>query len=235
MEQIMKLDDINLPSHVKVSFIQKQYYSKYFCKLVLQIDKSKVSQSIYRDYGWKWNRARYQEIATLSKNLCTQIEIILKDLEFKIRRENTEVSIFFNDESVVELLVKNLKGRIIELYRPLNEAHKEVVVESRRIRVRKSLFEKCFKYKVYLVTRWELREDRYKEFKDWIDTMDNPFEERWKLNTGLYRMFNPKASVRSAGYTMAIYLNDPEDLMMCQLKFNDKIQYIEEAVLLQDL
>jgi len=37
------------------------------------------------------------------------------------------------------------------------------------------------------------------------------------------------------GYTVAIYLNDPEDLMMCQMKFHNEIHYIEEAVLLSNL
>jgi hypothetical protein len=232
----MTLDDIKLPASVKVNFIEKQYYSKYFCKLVFQIDHSKIKSPISHE-KWTWRyREQYSEVAVLNKKLCKGILKTLGDRDVRIRREGDELSVFFNDEEVLQLLTRQFSARIVEFYRPLNEAHKEVVVESRRIRVRKSLFEKHFKFKVYLSNEWALRERRYKEFQEWTDSMDNsPLYQRWKLNSGLLRMFNPRASVRSAGYTMAIYLNDPEDLMMCQLKFNDKIQYVEEAVLLQDL
>lgn len=236
MAPTMTLDDIKLPSKVKVNFIEKQYYSKYFCKLVLQIDHKKVKSPVdQKKWSWKY-RQQYSEIAVLNRQLCKDITKTLDGQDIRIRRESDEVSVFFNDEEILQLLVSTFSDRMIEFYRPLNEAHKEVVVESRRIRVRKSLFEKHFKFKVYLSNEWNLRERRYKEFQEWLESVDNsPLYQRWKLNSGLARIFDPRASIRSAGWTMAIYLNDPEDLMMCQLKFNDKIQYIEEAVLLQDL
>ena len=233
----MTLDDIQLPSWVKVNFIEKQYYSKYFCKLVLKIDTSKIKSTgqKYEYDRWSYRYKHNSEIAVLNKKLCKDILGHLTGKDYRLRREGKEVAVFFNDEEILQVLKEQLSKRIIELHRPLNDAHKEVVVDNRRIRVRKSLFEKQFKFKVYLSNDWNLREHRYKEFQEWVDSLDNPFRERWRVNCGLERMFNPKATIRSAGYTMAIYLNDPEDLMMCQLKFNDKIQYVEEAVLLQDL
>jgi len=234
----MTLDDIQLPSWVKVNFIEKQYYSKYFCKLTLAIDSSKIKSTgqKYEYDRWSYRYKHSSEIAGLNKKLCKDILRVLGEKDYRLRREGKDVSVFFNDEEILQVLKEQLPGRITEFHRPLNDAHKEVVVDNRRIRVRKSLFEKQFKFKVYLSNDWNLRERRYKEFQEWVESMDNiPFEQRWKLNSGLLRMFNPRASVRSAGYTMAIYLNDPEDLMMCQLKFNDKIQYVEEAMLLQDL
>jgi hypothetical protein len=233
----MTLDDIQLPAWVKVNFIEKQYYSKYFCKLVLAIDASKIKSTGQRyEYDrWSYRYKRHSDIAILNKKLCKEVLGLLGEKDYRLRREGKEVAVFFNDEEILQVLKEQLSKRITEFHRPLNDAHKEVVVDNRRIRVRKSLFEKHFKFKVYLTNEWTLRERRYKEFQEWIDSMDNPRKERWKLNHGLTRMFNPKANTRTAGYTMAIYLNDPEDLMMCQLKFNDKIQYVEEAVLLQDL
>lgn len=236
----MKLDDIPLPAGIKVKFIQKQYYKKYFFKLLLQIDTSTVPPNapfISKSYwvpAYERHRNSY-EIRRRQTSLANKIKALLVNHDAKFRSEHTDIAVFFNDEEILKILVDNLEDRIIELHRPLNEAHKDVLDQSRRIRVRKTLFEDRFKFKVYLTNSWKIREQRYIDFKEWLMDMGDVSGNRWATNSTLTRMFDSRYTMRSMGYTAAIYLNDPEDLMMCQLKFNDQIQYIEEAVLLSDL
>jgi hypothetical protein len=237
----MKLDDIKLPAGVKVKFIQKQYYKKYFFKLLLQIDTSTVPSTsapfISKSY-WasplERQRSSY-EIRRRQNSLANKIKTLLVNHDAKFRSEHTDIAVFFNDEEVLKILVDGVKDRIIEFHRPLNEAHKDVLDQNRRIRVRKTLFEEQFKFKVYLTNSWKVREKRYADFREWLQDMEDADGNRWATNSTLTRMFDPKYTLRAMGYTVAIYLNDPEDLMMCQLKFNDQIQYIEEAVLLSEL
>lgn len=239
--QIMKLDDIKLPAGIKVKFIQKQYYKKYFFKLLLQIDTlmpSGIPAMSSTSSYWSTPGDRYRnsfEVRRRQNALINKIKSLLTNYDVKFRSEYTNVAVFFNDEEVLKILVSSIKERIVEFHRPLNEAHKDVIVDNRRIRVRKTLFEDRFKFKVYLTNSWKVREKRYAEFKDWLDGIEDTDGTRWSTNATLTRMFDTRYSLRSMGYTVAIYLNDPEDLMMCQLKFNDQIQYIEEAVLLSDL
>lgn len=235
----MKLDDIKLPDRVKVKFIQKQYYKKYFFKLLLQIDTSNVPNAAYlaKSY-WAPTFERHQksyEIRRRQNALANKIKTLLVNHDAKFRSEHTDIAVFFNDEEVLKILVDDVKDRIVEFHRPLNEAHKDVIDQNRRIRVRKTLFEDRFKFKVYLTNSWKVREKRYIDFKEWLTDMDDTNGDRWATNSTLTRMFDSRYTLRSMGYTVAIYLNDPEDLMMCQLKFNDQILYIEEAVLLSEL
>jgi sRNA-binding regulator protein Hfq len=236
----MKLDDIVLPACIKVKFIQKQYYKKYFFKVLLRIDTAPTragAPMLGKSY-WMSPADRHKnswEIRKRQNALSGDIKLLLENYDVKFRSEHTDIAVFFNDDEVLKILASNFTERIVELHRPLNEAHKVVIGQNRRIRVRKTLFENHFKFKVYLTNGWKVREKRYNDFKDWLENIEDADGTRWATNSTLSKMFDAKYSMRGMGYTVAIYLNDPEDLMMCQLKFNDKIQYIEEAVLLGDL
>ena len=55
------------------------------------------------------------------------------------------------------------------------------------------------------------------------------------LNGIMYEFFNTEYNTKRIGWTAAIYLNDPSDLMMFQLRFDDDIMKIEEAILIDNL
>jgi hypothetical protein len=97
--------------------------------------------------------------------------------------------------------------------------------------VRKSLFEGKYKFKIYFKSDWKEKAERYPKIKEWVDSLQCDY----KLNNILEGFFNTKRPIRNLGYTIAVYLNDPGDLMMCQLRFNDSILKVEEAVLLEEL
>ena len=219
-----------IPKTVKQFNIERKYYKKYFYKIVLKVDESKLKPGaprIYRSWG-------YSELYTLRQELLNEIvNLPLQDADCKIRSEYRFISVFTNDVKFIELLFSDLGHRIIEYHRPVNENHREVMDQNRRIRVRKQLFENQFKYKVYFSQDWKYRTDAYADIKLWLDSIENINETRWAVNKTLQQYFNSQRGYK--GYTVAVYLNEPEDLMMCQVRFHNEIEYIEEAILVSSL
>lgn len=219
-----------IPNYVKQFSIERKYYKKYFYKIVLKVDDSKIKPGvprIYHPYGFS---ALYSARQDLIKEIAA---LPIQDADCKIRSESRWVSVFTNDTAFIELLFKDLGHRIHEYHRPISDNHKEVVDENRRIRVRQRLFENQFKYKVYFSQDWKLRSDKYSDVKLWLAGLDNIDGTRYAVNKTLRQYFNNSAGYK--GYTAAVYLNDPEDLMMCQMRFHNEIDYIEEAVLISSL
>jgi hypothetical protein len=222
--------NLSIPKSVKQYSIERKYYKKYFYKIVLEVDMSKIKPGvprIYHPYGFSALFTARQELLKEITNLPIQ------DADCKIRSESRCVSVFTNDTKFIELLFKDLSHRIIEYHRPVSEEHISVVDQNRRIRVRKRLFENEFKYKVYFSIDWRLRQDAYSEVKQWLNGLENTNGTRWAVNNTLRQYFNATSGYK--GYTAAVYLNEAEDLMMCQMRFHSEIQYIEEAVLISSL
>jgi len=222
--------NLSIPKFVKEFSIERKYYKKYFYKIVLKIDESNLKHGvprIYHPYGFT---AMYSARRDLLKEITN---LPIQDADCKIRSENRFVSVFTNDTAFIELLFKDLGHRIYEYHRPVSDNHKEVVDQNRRIRVRKRLFENDFKYKVYFTQDWRHRNDSYSDVKNWLYELDNTNGVRWEVNKTLRQYFDSIPGYK--GYTAAIYLNEPEDLMMCQMKFHNEINYIEEAVLISSL
>ena len=221
-----------IPKFVKQFSIERKYYKKYFYKIVLKVDDSKIKPGVPRMY--LPHPYGFSALYTARQDLLKEItNLPIQDADCKIRSENRWVSVFTNDITFIELLFKDLGHRIHEYHRPVSEEHKEVVDQNRRIRVRKRLFENDFKYKVYFSQDWKLRNDAYSDVKNWLDELDNTDGIRWSVNSTLRQYFNSIPGYK--GYTAAVYLNEPEDLMMCQMRFHSEIQYIEEAVLISSL
>lgn len=222
--------NFSIPKSVKEFSIEKKYYKKYFYKIVLAVDDSKIKPGvprIYHPYGFSALYAARQDLLKQITNLP------IDDADCKIRSESRWVSVFTNDTDFIELLFKDLGHLIDEYHRPVSDIHKSVVDQSRRIRVRKRLFENAFKYKVYFSQDWRHRTDSYSDIKNWLYGLDNINSVRWAVNKTLNQYFDGTPGYK--GYTAAVYLNDPEDLMMCQIRFHNEIQYIEEAVLISSL
>ena len=222
--------NLSIPKFVKQYSIERKYYKKYFYKIVLKVDDSKIKPGVPRIY----HPFGFSALYTLRQDLLKEITSLpIQDADCKIRSESRCISVFTNDTKFIELLFEELRHRIIEYHRPVSENHKEVVDQNRRIRVRKRLFENDFKYKVYFIQDWRLRNDRYSEVKNWLTGLEDSDGKRWAVNNTLRQYFNATPGYK--GYTAAIYLNDPEDLMMCQMRFHNEIEYIEEAVLISSL
>lgn len=222
--------NLSIPKTVKQYSIERKYYKKYFYKIVLRIDESKLKPGVPRIYHPFGFTAMYTARQELIKEVAA---LPIQDADCKIRSENRLVSVFTNDVKFIELLFRDLSHRIIEYHRPVSDNHKEVVDQNRRIRVRQRLFENQFRYKVYFSQDWKHRTDKYSEVKLWLDGIENTHGTRYAVNKTLRQYFNNIPGYK--GYTAAIYLNDAEDLMMCQMRFHSEIEYIEEAVLISSL
>lgn len=228
----MNLDKFVIPNHVDINYIQKKYYNKYLYKLLLTVDRLKL----VKEETKSWSRAtnymnysnRFQLINEIVKDIKTHVS---EDDDYRIRAENITIAVFTNSEEIITKLITELSSRVTALYRPLNFAHIDLIENHNKVLVRHSLFEHQYKFKVYLKPSWEQREKRFKEFKDWLSESNL----NYGINTALNQYFNTSRSMRSIGYTTAVYFNDPEDLMMFQLRFNNQILKIEEAVLLSEL
>jgi len=219
-----------IPKNVKQYSIERKYYKKYFYKICLKVDESLINPSFPRMYHRFGNTGLYQAQQTLLKEICN---LSIKDADCKMRTENRYVSVFTNDTALIEELFDKLYHRITEFHSPKNDFHKDTIDSNKRVRVRKRLFENIFKYKVYFSRDWKFRNDNYSELKEWLDGLEDADGTRWAVNNTLNMYFNYIPGYK--GYTAAIYLNDPSDLMMCQMKFHSEIHYIEEAVLLSNL
>jgi hypothetical protein len=222
--------NLSIPKFVKQFSIERKYYKKYFYKIVLKVDDSKIKPGVPRIYH-PWG---FSALYTLRQELIKEIaNLPIQDADCKIRSESRWVSVFTNDTAFIEMLFDKLVHRIEEYHRPVSEEHKEVVDNNRRIRVRKRLFENDFKYKIYFSPDWQHRTDGYVDVKLWLNGLEDSDGKRWAVNKTLRQYFNGTPGYK--GYTAAIYLNDPEDLMMCQVRFHNDIYYIEEAVLISSL
>lgn len=222
--------NLSIPKSVKQYSIERKYYKKYFYKIVLKVDDTKIKPGVPRIYHPFGFSALYSARQDLIKEIAN---LPIQDADCKIRSESLWVSVFTNDTKFIELLFNELSHRIFEYHRPVSDNHKEVVDQNRRIRVRQRLFENQFKYKVYFSQDWRHRADAYSDVKLWVFGLENTNETRWAVNKTLRQYFNGIPGYK--GYTAAIYLNDPEDLMMCQMRFHNEIAYIEEAVLISSL
>jgi len=219
-----------IPKFVKQFSIERKYYKKYFYKIVLKVDDNVVKTSVPRMY----HPFGFSALYAARQNLVKEIAALpIQDADCKIRSESRWVSVFTNDPALIELLFQNLSCHITEYHSPVSDAHKSIVDQNRRIRVRKRLFENEFKYKVYFSQDWKYRENKYIDVKNWLSGLENLDGTRWAVNKTLQQHFGNMPGYK--GYTAAIYLNDPEDLMMCQIRFNNEIYYIEEAVLISSL
>lgn len=222
--------NLSIPKFVKQFSIERKYYKKYFYKIVLKVDDDVVKTSVPKMY----HAFGFSALYAARQNLVKEIAALpIQDADCKIRSESRWVSVFTNDTALIELLFQKLNYRITEYHSPISDAHKAVVDQNRRIRVRKRLFENQFKYKVYFSQDWKYRENKYIDVKNWLAGLENLEGTRWAVNKTLQQHFSDMPGYK--GYTAAIYLNDPEDLMMCQIRFNNEIYYIEEAVLISSL
>jgi hypothetical protein len=230
MDQNTSLDNCKLPAHVKVKHIPKKFYSKYVYKIVLQIDKTQLKED-GRFRSWRSSYATFTNRLSLLNDLIRLVKSKITDDDYRFRSESLTVSYFTNSENDIVSVMNFLGHRVIEFYRPVSVAHVDLLDEHTKVVVRSSLFEKKYRFKVYLKPSWVDREARFKETKDWLESSATEFG----LNNSLQNFFYTNKSPRGMGYTVAVYFNDPQDLMMFQLRFNEKIQKIEEAVLVSDL
>lgn len=228
----MYLDNIKFSPATKINFIQRKWYDRYIFKVVVEVDRSEleVSKRTSSNLFWQWNRSHYSNSASLLAVMRSDISQMLALGDYRMRSEGITVSVFTNEEYHVRELVKHYGSRIKTVDKPISDEHVAVIENHKKVVVRKTLFENRFRFKIYLKYDWDQRTDRYQAVQDFLESFEN-----YSVNSSLKHFFYSDISPRRIGSTVAVYFSDPEDLMMFQLKFNNDILKIEEAVLLSDL
>ena len=237
---------IVIPRHIKIKVPEKSYYGKYTHKLELVATREKSAATIRSMNNWRFNRTNYynvhQEVTNPIKRILADYELETShSFDYRLRQEGTTVSVYFSDTKVLELILADrIVSKIVSLHQPINDKHLEVMEINKKIRVRKSLFNKSYRYKLYIKNTTKFRKEELSALNDWIkDTF--PEDDRIAINDGLdYLLVYGKTKTRARSWyihntILAIYINDEVDLMLMKLRLNEHIAYIEEAVLFTEL
>lgn len=227
----MNFDEVKLPQGFQAKYIGKKFYGKYYCKLVLKLDPLLIKKTNVSTGHNRWARiGMYSNRFELLGKLVKEVKTLMLNDDHRFRAEGKNISVFTNDVSDLNLIIEKMPASVCELYMPINNNHTEVLSNHRSVVVRNSLFDKKYKFKIYMKPYYELREARYNNVKEYLENISD-----YGLNAGMYQFFNTGFSPRRIGWTAAVYLNDPSDLMMFQLRFDDYIMKIEEAILIDNL
>lgn len=227
----MNFDEVKLPVGFQAKYIGKKFYGKYYCKLVLKLDPLLIKKTNVSTGHNKWARiGTYTNRIELLGKLVKEVKKLILNDDHRFRAEGKNISIFTNDVKDLNSIIEKMPSNFCELYMPINSNHAEVLNNHRSVVVRNSLFDKKYKFKIYMKPYYELRENRYNHIKEYLENVSD-----YGLNAAMYQFFNTGFSSRRIGWTAAVYLNDPSDLMMFQLRFDDDIMKIEEAILIDNL
>jgi hypothetical protein len=227
----MNFDEVKLPPGIQAKYIGKRFYGKYYCKLVLKLDPLLIKQSRVSTGTVRWARMGvFSNRFELLGNLVKEVKKLILNDDYRFRAEGKNISIFTNDIADLNSIIEKMPVNFCELYMPVNSNHTEVLSNHRSVVVRNSLFDKKYKFKIYMKPLYTLRESRYNEVRDYLENISD-----YGLNGTMHDFFKTNFNNRRIGWTAAIYLNDPSDLMMFQLRFDDDIMKIEEAVLIDNL
>jgi hypothetical protein len=237
---------IVIPKHIKIKVPEKSYYGKYTHKLDLVATREQSAATMRSMNNWRFNRTNYHNVQT---EVTKPIKRILADyeletgqvLDYRLRQEGTTVSVYFSDTKVLELILADrITSKIVNLHQPINDKHLEVMEINKKIRVRKTLFNKSYRYKLYIKNTSKFRKEELSAFNNWIKETF-PEDSRIAINAGLdYLLLYGKAKERARSWyihntVLAIYINDEMDLMLAKLRLNEHIAYIEQAVLFTEL
>jgi hypothetical protein len=225
----MNLDNLTFPAGVGVEYIQKKYFGRYIYKMVMYFDELNDRKIKRRsiNYNLGSSRRSHLEVKKLIRSIVHD-----KKTNFRLRIEGNIVSFFTNDTDHIRRLATDVPDKILKFEKPFNDAHKEILENKSQIIVRKSLFAKKFKYKIHLKSSKSHRESRYAEVKSYVKSISNL---EYGANSTLEDYWNPKKLARYLGWSISLYLNHMEDIMMFRLKFDDLIWKIEEVVLIDEL
>ena len=231
---------MNFPPHIKIKHTVKRFYRCFSYKICFKVDEDKIV-TVSSKQTWYGNRTQ-SNIVQLRHELKKRIIDKLPDsLECRFRSEGKYVTMFMDDDAIFADIVSRLGNRIDEIYMPANEAHRKVMEENHRIRVRKSLFNNKFRFKVIIKSTWDNKFTDFEHLHSWLHTLEPGGKDRWMANIPLARIF--KIIDKFGKYNLtkqywseyAVYLNDDQDVMMLQLWLNNYYDSAEKAVLVSEL
>jgi hypothetical protein len=151
--------------------------------------------------GHSWNRTKVS-LDTVNRNLAT-IVLLESHPDCVIRVENTTLSVYSNEESIIDTMADIYKWEVYEVSRPENDKIKDFLLTNP-----KTILREEFSHK-YKVTVNPL--DDSSAFKQWAKNL-------------------PKIKVMRNDYHLGgyFYVADLKTLSMCRLFLSDKIRRVDE-------
>lgn len=241
----MSSNNLKIPKHINIKVPEKCYYKKYTHRLEFEASTEKQAARMTVNHSWSRRRVNYYDVRSeitqpIIKALAKH-ETEDNKFDYRIRQEGYNVSLYFSDVKILELMLNHpIKEKAISLHRPVNDKHLEFMEIDKKIRVRRTLFNKNYRYKLYIRNTAKFRKEELIGFRTWLGET-YPEALRVDINSGLDYLFqtggisNKSTSWYSASAILAIYFNDEVDLMMAKLRLNEHISHIEEAILLSEL
>lgn len=241
----MSSNKLKIPKHIAIKVPEKCFYKKYTHKLEFEASVEKRAAGMAIDYSWSRRRINYydvrSEITLPIRKALSKHETEDKKFDYRIRQEGYHVSLYFSDVKILELMLNNpIKEKAVSLHQPVNDKHLEFMEIDKKIRVRRTLFNNSYRYKLYIRNTSKFRKEELIAFRTWYnETYPEAF--RSDINSGLDYLFqsggvsSKSTSWYTASTILAVYFNDEVDLMMAKLRLNEHISHIEEAVLLSEL
>jgi hypothetical protein len=239
----MSLDNYTIPAHIKVNPTEKNYFNKYPFRVEFTVDKSLLISRTKSNRNWgignNWSNLREikdQLASTLSKALAAVEDTLGSDIDCRLRSEGYSINIYFAEVQMLGMFlhIPELAQSINQITCPLNQQHLDSLCINKVVRFRHSLFLKKYTYKVYLQPSPKLVAE-YEKLKLWLDETYHNDNDRVELNSEFMRQLKGGYSSRYWGSRLVIYFAEEIDLMMGQLRLNEHIKLIEQAVLFSNL
>lgn len=192
---------------------EKLFYKKYVCCLRFKISDSGKA-------GVK-NNSTVKTIKSLLKS--SKIDNRTR-IDWNFTRNTgycINFSVYLNDESMYQKLIDTYGADCYFSSKPINEEHRDRLLNKIRTVFRNRLLFNRFRYKVYLYTGW--RREHIKEISDWISAQ---FQDKQNSRTGDYFF--------TGQWMITLYLKDESDLIMVQLCLADHIKNVTRIEVIKE-
>jgi hypothetical protein len=189
----------------KKSYLTKNishlFWNKYSHKVV--VEAKKVHS------GWRTEYDRNKELKTITKH-CPSAE----SDTWRFTSGYRNITLFFQNENDFQNFLSNFRGKVTEVWVPINEKQTEILEQDHKVVFRKKPY---FDKYDWCITLSYLDRASRDEVVQWTEgTFDSTSTDRLYL---------------SRGRQLRFYLKDEEDIVLIKLTQGSRVKKIEKAVL----
>lgn len=254
---LRSLRNENLALPLTVGFVRsdKLYYGQYLYKVRVPNASPWHNQQLFNLDRGLWGSWRKlpspvqwppSPEANKIRNMLGKCDIWLKEnnlvnkQDYKVRKEVT-VNFFFNDPTVVENFVFEFEEYVIDVWGPVNDDQKILMLGDEKIVIKNKLWHNKFRYKLTFMGTKEFQDHDAPRLANWMLEQDNHDDfyasPNFKRALGLYPEDN-KRSGRNYIYNWSLcslYCSNEEDILMIKLMSSDSLAKIEKCVTYEEL
>lgn len=219
-------------TEIKILPTEHAYYGKYPYKITLKVPVNLYKRDIYlaplikrikKTYGKNW-----KNLPSSSYNYGDY---------WTSNPAGRKITFFMPDSTMIDYCLKTKKysKRVTKVHKPVNEKHLEMLQSGTKIKFRKTLFRKKYRYILRFNTffpRWDSQRRLH---------VDTEWEAIEKWMTKYLKSQGKKSGedywLQSDSYSWekGIFLKDSKDAAMIRLRHGDDIKRIESVILESEL